>query len=75
VATGRSIVELVREKQLLSEKEIAEILDPKRMTEPQIPLKAAKKRDAGTVDREQGSGTESKVPSPSRSRAGSKGSR
>ena len=45
VATGRSIVELVREKKLLSEKEIAEILDPKRMTEPQVPLKAAKKRD------------------------------
>ena len=46
VATGRTIVELAREKKLLSEKEIAEILDPKRMTEPQFPLKAAKKRDA-----------------------------
>jgi aspartate ammonia-lyase len=46
VATGRSIVDLAREKQLLSEKEIAEILDPKRMTEPHVPLKAAKKRDA-----------------------------
>ncbi len=51
VATGRSIVELAREKKLLSEKEIAEILDPKRMTEPQLPLKAAKKRDAPTPRR------------------------
>ena len=46
IATGRTIVDLAREKQLLSEKEIAEILDPKRMTEPQVPLKTAKKRDA-----------------------------
>ena len=45
VATGRSIVELAREKKLLSEKEIAEILDPRRMTEPQFPLAAAKHRD------------------------------
>ena len=45
MATGRTIVDLAREKKLLSEKEIAEILDPKRMTEPQLPLKAAKKRD------------------------------
>jgi aspartate ammonia-lyase len=46
VATGRSIIELAREKKLLSEKEIAEILDPARMTEPQYPLDAAKNRDA-----------------------------
>lgn len=45
VATGRSIIDLAREKNLLSEKEIAEILDPVRMTEPQYPLDAAKKRD------------------------------
>ncbi|HVC89474.1 MAG TPA: aspartate ammonia-lyase [Acidobacteriaceae bacterium] len=45
VATGRSIVELAREKKLLSEKEIAEILNPTRMTEPQFPLAAAKHRD------------------------------
>ena len=37
IATGRTIVDLAREKNLLSEKEIAEILDPKRMTEPQLP--------------------------------------
>ena len=46
VATGRSIIELAREKKLLSEEEIAEILDPVRMTEPQYPLDAAKNRDA-----------------------------
>jgi aspartate ammonia-lyase len=34
VATGRSIVEIAREKKLLSEQQIAEILDPKNMTEP-----------------------------------------
>lgn len=45
IATGRSIIELAREKKLLSEQEIAEILDPVRMTEPQMPLDAAKKRD------------------------------
>ncbi len=48
VATGRSIIEIAREKKLLSEKEIAEILDPARMTEPQRPLDAAKDRDAKT---------------------------
>jgi aspartate ammonia-lyase len=45
VATGRSIIEIAREKKLLSEKEIGEILDPKRMTEPQTPLAAADKRE------------------------------
>jgi aspartate ammonia-lyase len=34
VASGRSIVEIAREKKLLSEEQIAEILDPKNMTEP-----------------------------------------
>lgn len=45
VATGRSIIEIAREKNLLSEKEINEILDPVRMTEPVRPLDAASKRD------------------------------
>ncbi len=45
VATGRSIIEIAREKKLLSEKEINEILDPVRMTEPVRPLEAAKKRE------------------------------
>ncbi len=45
VAGGRSIIEIVREKKLLSEQEIAEILDPARMTEPARPLAAAKRRE------------------------------
>jgi aspartate ammonia-lyase len=45
VATGRSIVEIARDKKLLSEQEINEILDPVRMTEPVRPLDAAKKRE------------------------------
>ncbi|HEV3039420.1 MAG TPA: aspartate ammonia-lyase [Candidatus Angelobacter sp.] len=45
VATGRSIIDIAREKELLSEKEIEEILDPVRMTEPVRPLDAAKHRD------------------------------
>jgi aspartate ammonia-lyase len=45
IATGKSIIEIARSRHLLSEAEIAEILDPVRMTEPQYPLEAAKKRD------------------------------
>ena len=45
VATGRSIIDIAREKNLLSEKEIQEILDPVNMTEPQAPKESAKKRD------------------------------
>src|SRR5271156_823656 len=45
VATGKSIIEIARAKKLLSEEEIAEILDPVRMTEPQYPLNSAKERD------------------------------
>jgi aspartate ammonia-lyase len=45
VATGRSIIEIAREKKLLTEKEIEEILDLKHMTEPQMPLEAAKHRE------------------------------
>jgi aspartate ammonia-lyase len=37
IATGRSIIEIARARQLLSEDQIAEILDPLRMTEPQYP--------------------------------------
>ncbi len=36
VVSGRSIVELAREKKLLTEDQIAEILDPKNMTEPHV---------------------------------------
>jgi aspartate ammonia-lyase len=45
IATGKSIIEIARAKKLLSEKEISEILDPVKMTEPQYPLEAAKHRD------------------------------
>jgi aspartate ammonia-lyase len=45
VATGRSIIDIARDKKLLSEQEIAEILDPVSMTEPQYPKDAAKRRD------------------------------
>ena len=45
VATGRSIIDIARDKKLLTEKEIEEILDPASMTEPQAPKEAAKKRD------------------------------
>jgi aspartate ammonia-lyase len=34
IASGRTIVDLAREKKLLSEAQIDEILDPKKMTEP-----------------------------------------
>ncbi len=45
VATGKSIIEIARDRKQLTEEEIAEILDPVRMTEPQYPLQAAKERD------------------------------
>jgi aspartate ammonia-lyase len=45
VATGRSIIEIAREKKLLSDEQISEILDPARMTEPVRPLAAAKQRE------------------------------
>ena len=46
VATGESIIALARKRKLLSEGEIAEILDPERMTQPQYPLDAARERDS-----------------------------
>jgi aspartate ammonia-lyase len=45
IATGHTIIDIVRSKGLLTEEEIQQILDPVRMTEPQRPLEAAKKRD------------------------------
>jgi len=39
VATGKSIIDIVREKKLLTEEQIKEILDPARMTEPRPPIK------------------------------------
>jgi aspartate ammonia-lyase len=38
VASGRSIIEIAREKKLLTDKEINEILDPVRMTGPRPPV-------------------------------------
>jgi aspartate ammonia-lyase len=45
VATGRSIIDIARTSGVLSEAQIREILDPKRMTEPVRPLRAAHQRD------------------------------
>jgi aspartate ammonia-lyase len=45
VATGQSIIAIARGKKLLTEAEIADVLDPVKMTEPQYPLDAAKERD------------------------------
>ncbi|HYL93870.1 MAG TPA: aspartate ammonia-lyase [Alphaproteobacteria bacterium] len=45
VATGRSIIDIARDKKLLSEEEIQAILDPVSMTEPQYPKEAAKHRE------------------------------
>jgi aspartate ammonia-lyase len=39
VATGHSIIDIVRERKLLTEEQIREILDPARMTEPRPPAK------------------------------------
>src|SRR3954463_11947558 len=46
IATGKSIIDIARSKGLLKEEEIAEILDPVNMTEPQRPLESAKQREA-----------------------------
>jgi aspartate ammonia-lyase len=45
VKTGRSIIEIARERGDLSEEQIKEILDPARMTEPTSPLAIAKERE------------------------------
>ncbi len=46
VATGKTIIEIARQKGYLSEEQIREILDPARMTEPRAPIEgAAAKRE------------------------------
>jgi aspartate ammonia-lyase len=45
VKTGKSIIEIARARGDLTEEQINEILDPARMTEPVLPLDAAKDRD------------------------------
>src|SRR5438876_8188421 len=39
VATGNSIIQIVRARKLLTEEQIKEILDPARMTQPRAPMK------------------------------------
>src|SRR5256885_2827723 len=46
VATGKSIIDIAGSRGLLKEEEIAKILDPVNMTEPQRPLESAKQREA-----------------------------
>ncbi len=45
VKTGKSIIEIARERGELTDAQIKEILDPTRMTEPVRPLDAAKERE------------------------------
>jgi aspartate ammonia-lyase len=45
VKTGKSIIEIARARGDLTEEQIKEILDPARMTEPVLPLEAAKDRE------------------------------
>jgi aspartate ammonia-lyase len=45
VKSGRSIIDIARERGDLTEEQIKEILDPARMTEPASPLEAAKERE------------------------------
>ena len=45
VKTGKSIIEIARERGELTDAQIKEILDPARMTEPVRPLDAAKQRE------------------------------
>lgn len=45
VATGKTIIDLAREKKYLTEEQILEILDPARMTEPRAPIEAAANRE------------------------------
>jgi aspartate ammonia-lyase len=45
VKTGKSIIDIARSRGDLTEEQISEILDPARMTEPALPLEAAKQRE------------------------------
>jgi aspartate ammonia-lyase len=45
VKTGRTVTEIALERKLLDEKLMREILDPYRMTEPEAPIKAARKKN------------------------------
>ena len=45
VATGKTIIEIARERNYLSEEQIREILDPARMTEPRAAVKVGANRE------------------------------
>lgn len=45
VKTGKSIIEIARQRGDLSDQQISEILDPERMTEPISPLEVGKERE------------------------------
>jgi aspartate ammonia-lyase len=45
VATGETIIDIARAKGYLSQQQIEEILNPARMTEPAVPLEAAKDQE------------------------------
>ncbi len=45
VATGKTIIEIAREKKYLTDEQIREVLDPARMTEPRAPMDAALNRE------------------------------
>jgi aspartate ammonia-lyase len=45
VKTGRTVTEIALDRKLLDEKLMREILDPYRMTEPEAPIKAARKKN------------------------------
>jgi aspartate ammonia-lyase len=44
VKTGRTVTEIALERKLLDEKTLREILDPYRMTEPEAPIEAGRKK-------------------------------
>jgi hypothetical protein len=47
--TGKTVVEVARERKLLDEKLLAQILDPRRMTEPAPPLEETRQPKAETA--------------------------
>ena len=51
VKTGRTITEIAREQKLLSEKQLREILDPRRMTEPAPPIEEARPAVRGATEK------------------------
>jgi aspartate ammonia-lyase len=51
VKTGRPVVEIVRERKLLDEGTMREILDPMRMTSPTAPIKKALRKTKRKTDK------------------------